>query len=215
MTKVKICGLSEIEPALVAGRAGADFVGLVFAPSKRRVSPEEALPIVEAVHSLRPCPAVVGVFVNSPFQEVNQIANYCQLDLVQLSGDETWEYCQQIEKPVIKAIHVSHRWSAEELLAHLENGQRIPGSQSPIYLLDTLVEHQYGGTGQVFAWEIARQVTTKFPVVIAGGLHPGNVGQLVASLKPWGVDVSSGVETDGVKDVEKIKAFVKAVRSTQ
>jgi len=184
MTRVKICGLSEIEHALAAGRAGADFVGLVFAPSKRRVSQEKALPVVEAVHSLSSRPAVVGVFVNSPFQEVNRIADYCQLDLVQLNGDETWEYCRQIEKPLIKAIHTSHKWSAEELLARLENGQQMLGSRSLIYLLDTLVEHQYGGTGQSFGWEIARQVTVKFPVVIAGGLHPQNVGQVVNSLRP-------------------------------
>lgn len=213
MTRVKICGLSEIEHVLVAGRAGADFVGLVFAPSKRRISLEKALPVVEAVHHLNSQLAVVGVFVNSSFQEVNRIADYCQLDLVQLSGDESWEYCQQIEKPLIKAIHISHKWSAEELLTRLENGQRVLGSKSPIYLLDTLVEHQYGGTGQSFSWEIARQVTAKFPVVIAGGLHPQNVGQVVSSLRPWGVDVSSGVEADGVKDTEKIKVFVNAVRS--
>jgi len=213
VTRVKICGLSEVEYALAAARAGADLLGLVFAPSKRRVSPKKALPLVKAVHGLRSRPAVVGVFVNSPVQEVNQIADYCQLDLVQLSGDETWEYCQQIEKPVIKAIHISRRSSAEGLLAHLENSQRVLGSSSPIYLLDTFVERQYGGTGQSFIWEIARHVTAKFPVVIAGGLRPQNVGQVVASLRPWGVDVSSGVETNGVKDVEKIKAFVKAVRS--
>ena len=156
MTKVKICGLTEIEHALVAGRAGADFLGLVFAPSQRQVSPEKALPIVEAVRGLNPYPLVVGVFVNAPAQEVNHIANHCRLDWVQLSGDETWEYCQQIEKPVIKAIHVSRMCSAEELLARLENSQRVLGSSSPIYLLDTFVKRQYGGTGQSFVWEIAR-----------------------------------------------------------
>jgi Phosphoribosylanthranilate isomerase len=215
VTKVKICGLFEIEHALAAARAGADFLGLVFAPSKRRVSPGKALSLVEAVHSLRPRPAVVGVFANSPVQEVNQIADYCQLDLVQLSGDETQEYCQQIERPVIKVIHVSRRFSAEKLLTHLENNQRVLGSSSPIYLLDTLVKHQHGGTGQSFAWEIAREVTAEFPVIIAGGLHLQNVGQVITSLRPWGVDVSSGVETDGVKDVEKIRCFIKAVRSMQ
>ena len=105
-------------------------------------------------------------------------------------------------------------WGEVELLAHLEEGQQVLDTRSPVYLLDTFVEHKYGGTGRTFAWETARQAAGKFPLIIAGGLHAGNVGQVVASLKPWGVDVSSGVETGGVKDVEKIKAFIRAVRST-
>ncbi len=215
MTRVKICGLTEIEHALVAAEAGADFLGLVFASSQRQVSPEKALSLVEAVYSLRPHPVVVGVFANSPAGEVNRIADYCRLDWIQLSGEESWEYCQHIEKPVIKAIHVSPGMQEEELFSYLEDGQRVLGSRSPVYLLDTFVQHQYGGTGQAFGWEIARRAVASFSLIIAGGLHPGNVGQVVASLGPWGVDVSSGVETDGVKAVDKIKAFVKAVRSTQ
>jgi phosphoribosylanthranilate isomerase len=134
------------------------------------------------------------------------------LDWVQLSGDETWEYCQQIEKPVIKAIHVSREWGEGELLACLQGSERL-GSRPPIYLLDTLVKDKYGGTGQAFAWEIARRAVAKYPVIIAGGLHAGNVGAVVASLRPWGVDVSSGVEGGGGKDIDKIKAFIQAVRS--
>ena len=106
-------------------------------------------------------------------------------------------------------------WDEKELLAHLENGQRALGSRAPIYLLDTWLEQKYGGTGQAFAWEIAQRAVAEYRLIIAGGLHPGNAGQVVASLRPWGVDVSSGVESQGVKDVEKIKAFVQAVRSAQ
>ena len=211
MTKVKICGISEVFQAKAAIEAGADLIGVVLAPSPRQVTYEKAREIVAALkeHYF----PVVGVFVNMPATKVNAVAAFCGLDWVQLSGDETWEYCQEIEKPVIKAIHVSPDWDEEKLLAHLEDGQRVLGSRSPIYLLDTLVENQYGGTGQTFAWEIARGAVAKYPVIIAGGLHPGNVGQVVASLRPWGVDVSSGVESGGVKDVDKIKAFVQAVRS--
>ena len=211
MTKVKICGISEVFQAKAAIEAGADLIGVVLSSSPRQVTYEKAREIAAAVKKYD-IPAV-GVFVNMPATEVNTVASSCELDWVQLSGDETWEYCQQMEKPMIKAIHVSPDWDEEKLLAHLEDGQRVLGSRSLIYLLDTLVENQYGGTGQTFAWEIARQAAVKYPVIIAGGLHPGNVGQVIADLRPWGVDVSSGVESGGVKDVGKIKAFVQAVRS--
>jgi phosphoribosylanthranilate isomerase len=208
LTKIKICGINDVSYARAAVEAGADLIGVVFAPSPRQVSHEKAKEIAAAVKKYVP---VVGVFVNMPAATVNSLASSCQLDWVQLSGDESWEYCQEIEKPVIKTIHISPEWDEEELLVHLEDGQRL--DRPPVYLLDTLVENKYGGTGQVFSWEVASGAVTKFPVIIAGGLDPGNVGQVVASLRPWGVDVSSGVESEGVKDVDKIKAFVQAVRS--
>jgi len=211
LTKVKICGITEVSYAQAAIEAGADLIGVVLAPSPRRVSYEKAGEIAAAVkkHNL---PAV-GVFVNMPAATVNTVASACGLDWVQLSGNENWEYCQQIEKPVIKAIHISPSLSERELLAEMENGQKMPGSLSLIYLLDTFVEDKYGGTGQAFAWEIARRAVAKYPVIIAGGLQPENVGEVVSDLRPWGVDVSSGVESQGVKDVEKIKAFIQAARS--
>jgi len=211
VTRVKICGITGVSYARAAIEAGADLIGVVFAPSPRQVTHEKAREIVAAVkeHDL---PAV-GVFVNMPASTVNAVAALCELDWVQLSGDESWEYCRQIEKPVIKVIHIMPDWDEEELLAHLEEGQRALGSRSPLYLLDTFVEQKYGGTGKAFAWETARRAVAKYPVIIAGGLHPENVGEVVSSLKPWGVDVSSGVESRGVKDVAKIKAFVRAVRS--
>jgi len=209
LTRVKICGITDVSYARAAIEAGVDLIGVVFAPSPRQVTYEKAREIVAAVkkHGL----PVVGVFVNMPAATVNTVASSCGLDWVQLSGDEDWEYCQEIEKPLIKAIHISPQWDEEELLVHLEDGQRL--DRPPVYLLDTLIENKYGGTGQAFAWEIARGAAAKYPVLIAGGLNPTNVRQVVSSLKPWGVDVSSGVESEGVKDVDKIKAFVQAVRS--
>jgi phosphoribosylanthranilate isomerase len=211
LTKVKICGITDVFHAQAAMEAGADLIGVVFASSPRQVTYDKAREIVAAVkkHYF----PVVGVFVNMSADTVNTVAYACGLDWVQLSGDETWEYCQEIEKPVIKAIHISPNLSERELLAQMGDGQRALGSRSPIYLLDTLVEQKYGGTGQAFAWEIAKRAVAEYPTIIAGGLHPENVGQVVSNLRPWGVDVSSGVESEGVKDVDKIKAFVKAVRS--
>jgi len=211
MVRVKICGLSEVESVLTAGEAGADFLGLVFAPSRRRVTPEEASRLVEAVHDLRPRPAVVGVFVNAATEEVNGIADRCRLDWVQLSGDESWEYCREIRRPIIKAIHITGGQKTDEILTNIEEGQKILG-QGFTCLLDTHSGDAYGGTGQTFNWQLAGEVAARFPVIVAGGLTPDNVSQLVRNVHPWGVDVSSGVETGGENDPVKINAFIETVR---
>jgi len=215
MTKIKICGLINEMDAVFAAEAGADFLGLVFAPSKRRVLPEEALQIVEAVYMLKHRPLIVGVFVNLPAREVNSITAYCHLDMVQLSGDESWSYCLDIERPIIKVIHVKADQMLDYVLFEIEEGYKAGLKQKPIYLLDTKTEEAYGGTGKVFNWSLAKNVSDRYPIIIAGGLMPKNVGKLIKDANPWGVDVSSGVESDGMKDIKKINYFIKAVRQAE
>jgi len=211
MSRIKICGITEIAHVEAAAEAGADLIGVfVNTPSPRQITPEKAVEIASAAKK-QGLP-VVGVFVNAPAAEVNNIASGCGLDWVQLSGDEDTECCRQIEKPLIKAVHIAPDWDEPYLLDHLESYQRELHHNSPIYLLDTHVEGKYGGTGQSFSWDIAKRAAESYPVIIAGGLNPKNVGRVVAELKPWGVDVSSGVESGGAKDIKKIKAFIAAVR---
>ena len=214
MTYIKICGIRDENHALAAIEAGADFIGLVFAPSKRQVSPAKAREIASAVKKNNDTAKVAGVFVNAPTSRVNELTDFCTLDWVQLSGDESWEYCHELKKAIIKVIHVSSGQKTDEILAAIETGYQLLPEKELICLLDSRVGGAYGGTGQVFNWQLAREVSVRFPVMIAGGLTPANVGQLVREVQPWGVDVSTGVESNGLKDTSKIKAFVKAVRST-
>lgn len=211
MTRIKICGIRDETHALAAVQAGADFIGLVFAASQRQVSPARAREIASAAKKSSDITKVVGVFVNAPSSEVNDLADFCPLDWVQLSGDESWEYCREIVRPVIKAIRID-RQSPEELHAELSSGDRLLPAQGFITLLDSRVEGKYGGTGESFDWDLVQKVAKGFPVIVAGGLDPKNVARLIERVAPWGVDVSSGVETGGFKDTSKIEAFIGAVR---
>ena len=214
MTRIKICGIREETHALAAAEAGADFIGLVFAPSQRQVTPAQGKKIASAVKQSGKATRVAGVFVNMPASKVNKIAELCNLDWVQLSGDESWEYCTKVDRPVIKSVRIGQQHPME-LYAHLAIGERVLVNQQRVYLLDSQVKGSYGGTGIAFDWRLARHAAERFPVVIAGGLTPENVAQAIKTVAPWGVDVSSGVETDGIKDMVKIRAFIEAVRRTE
>ena len=210
MTRVKICGIKEPSQAIAAAAAGADYIGIVMAPSKRRVDIEQARAIAAAVKGSGTL--TVGVFVNMPAAEINRIAKYCNFDRIQLSGDEPWEYVQELHRPAIKAIKISKEYSSEKLFNELSSGYK-KANYYFLPLLDCAVNGSYGGTGKSFDWTIARKASGKYRFVLAGGLTPGNVAEAIASARPWGVDVSSGVETNGLKDIDKIKKFISAVRS--
>ncbi len=212
MVKIKICGIKDEGAALAAARAGADFLGLVFAPGTRQVSPARGADLAQVVKAAGYNPALVGVFVDSPADEVNAIARRCRLDWVQLSGHERWEYTRRMEKPVIKAIHIKHGIHPGQVLSDISHGLACRAPERLIFLLDTHYDEIGGGGGSPFDWDIALQVGQSCPVMVAGGLTPDNISQLMERCRPWGVDVSSGVESDGHKDANKIKAFIDNAR---
>lgn len=201
---VKICGLTETEHAQKAAGYGADLLGFVFAASKRRVSPETARIII---NHLPASVSKVGVFVNADCQLVNEIASFCGLDYVQLHGHETPAECKMISLPVIKGFRIKDQYSLEQLAPYQDSVE--------IFLLDTFVEGVPGGTGKTFDWDLARQAASYGKVMLAGGLEPANVTMAIAEARPYGVDVSSGVETAGVKDLVKIQAFIGQVRGRE
>lgn len=213
MTLVKICGIKDAAHAKAIAEAGAGFIGLVFAPSPRQVTANHAQQIIALMNN-NTTPNTVGVFVNAPAATVNSIADSCHLDWVQLNGDEPWEYCRELNRPVIKVIRVSRNYKPEQIIADLAYGEKILAKQKHIFLIDSNVPHKYGGTGQPFNWKLARPIAERFPVIIAGGLTPENVSDAIEIIRPWGVDVSSGVETGGTKDLQKILKFINAVKKT-
>ncbi len=213
MTRIKICGIKTEAHALAAAEAGADFIGFIFTRSARQVTPAQAKKITAVLkESKKVGPEIVGVFVNTPFYVVNRIVEFCCLNRVQLSGDENIEYCREITYPVVKVMRVSQHYQPEQVCRDLAAWSKALVKQEHRFLLDAYDPDRYGGTGRKLDWNVAGEIAKRFGVILAGGLTPQNVGAVIRIAQPWGVDVSSGVETGGEKDVEKIKAFIKAVR---
>jgi phosphoribosylanthranilate isomerase len=161
---------------------------------------------IEGVEEALGCrrPLLVGVFADQDADTINAIAAECGLDLVQLSGSEPWEMCGMISRPVLKCMKVREGQTATVVVAQVRAGG--------ILLLDPFVAGTYGGTGARLDWEMAAEVARGRSLVLAGGLTPENVGDAVRQVRPWAVDVSSGVETDGAKDPQKIRAFIQAAK---
>lgn len=197
--KVKICGIKDLSTALAAAEAGADALGFVFAPGPRQVDRETARSICS---ELPPFVTRVGVFVNAPAAVVEETADYCGLDALQLHGDEPPEYCRKFKYKVIKAFRVKDAASLEVVKKY----------RCAAFLLDAYVPGVPGGTGRSFDWTLARELALTRPVILAGGLNPENVRRAVDVARPYAVDVSGGVETNGKKDIEKIRLFIRQAR---
>lgn len=199
MVRVKICGIRTLEAALAAMEAGADALGFVFAPSSRRIDPGEAARIIG---QLPPFISTVGVFVNASRRQVQEIVETCRLDLLQFHGEEPPAYCRGWRQPVVKGFRVRDDSVLEQVARY----------DVAACLLDAYVPGQAGGTGRSFNWELARQAGSGRRIILAGGITPENVEQAVSRARPYAIDVSSGVETGGVKDPVKIAALLRVVR---
>ncbi len=209
---VKICGIMQPEQALSAATAGADMIGLVFAHSRRELSVAQAEAIRSALDRLARRPVVVGVFVNETQDRIDDIARRVRLDAVQLSGDETPEEvgaCIHFY-PVIKALRFVPGTAQEEAISMLARYRAVASDDRLKLLVDTHNPGVYGGTGETSDWALAAKLAAREELIVAGGLNPGNVAEAVVSIAPWGVDVSSGVESGGVKDPTLIRSFIRA-----
>jgi phosphoribosylanthranilate isomerase len=223
MTKVKICGLTNLADARFAAEAGADFLGFIFyKPSPRYVKPEtvkEIVSILTKLKTLNPKPVYVGVFVNEGAESVSEILDFCRLDAAQLHGDEPPEFVSHFGGRAYKALRPQSREEAEMLVnkySGLNKSSAASNSESsnpPSFLLDAYHPNLYGGAGHVTDWSMAAVMARQQRIMLAGGLTPANVAHAIQAVHPWGVDVSSGVELEkGRKDYGKVQAFIKAAK---
>jgi len=200
MTWIKICGITNIEDGLKAASLGVDALGFIFAHSLRRVKPDIAREIIRIL----PTPLLkVGVFVNEDPEEVLRVTEYCGLNILQFHGEESPEYCQKFPFPIIKAIRIRDIESLKEMAKYPHVS----------ILLDTYHPMKFGGTGSSFPWEVALKAKEEGNFILSGGLNPGNIGEAIKKVRPFGVDVCSGVESvPGKKDLSKMIELVKEVK---
>jgi phosphoribosylanthranilate isomerase len=206
MVKVKICGITNLKDARAAIAAGADAVGFVFAESPRRISHLAAKGIIEKV---KPVVNFVGVFADAPQKTVKKTTTSCRIDTLQFHGHESPAYCRYFmdTHKVIKAFRIKDKEDLQRLKRYKVDG----------YLLDTFVKGAKGGTGRAFDWRLASQAKKLVhPVILSGGLNPKNVSGAIRAVRPYAVDVSSGVESrPGKKDARLIKRFMDAARGNK
>jgi phosphoribosylanthranilate isomerase len=208
-TKIKICGITNLEDARFASGALADYLGFIFyEKSPRYIEPAEAGAIINWLEG----PEKVGVFVNQPLDDVNRIAKETGLDYVQLHGEESVEYCQLIEKPVIKVIHIE-----EETVSYLlEHQIKQYEPVADFLLFDTKIDGLWGGTGTPFDWSVLKEAAIDIPFFLSGGLHSDNIAEAIQKVQPYAADISSSLEQKpGLKDFEKIEVFMDKMRTLE
>ncbi len=211
--KIKICGITSFDDAYAAIDVGADLLGFNFySKSPRYITPETARKIAARIRTDGRRPLLVGVFVNSPLEEVRSILEITRIDLAQLHGDEPVRMVEQLNGRGFKALRPT-----SETEAVIAAEWFAPyGPNAPVLLIDAYRKDHYGGTGHTADWSIATRLAQRYPILLAGGLTPENVAEAIQQVSPWGVDVASGVEVSpGKKDMEKMKLFVESVRANE
>ena len=205
-TRIKICGITRIDDALCAASAGADAIGLIFYPPSPRVVTIEQAASISAV--LPPFVSTVALFVNASVQEIEGVIRHLRPSILQFHGDEDAAFCTQFGVPFIKAGRVGETMRPADLLEYADEFKTARA-----VLLDTLARGLYGGSGESFDWKLI-PTEMRRRVLLSGGLHPENVSGAIHLIRPWAVDVSSGVEASkGVKDHAKIHKFIEEVRN--
>jgi phosphoribosylanthranilate isomerase len=211
MVMIKICGITNLADARAASDAGADLLGFVFFPqSPRYVEPEGARRIVDGLKNHGSASEVAGVFVDEPLEYVRRIMDQVGLDWVQLHGAEPPEMLGELMPRVYKALRPR---DAADAAAQISTYRAILGKNSPAFVVDAFEAARFGGTGRCADWSLAAQIATEFPILLAGGLSALNVDAAIHSVRPWGVDVSSGVEDrPGIKNHKKLREFIETVK---
>ncbi|MEO6421443.1 MAG: phosphoribosylanthranilate isomerase [Candidatus Nitrotoga sp.] len=202
MTRIKICGITRVEDILAASNSGADAIGLVFyEKSPRYVTLKQAAKLAAVIP---PFVTLVGLFVNASAEAVQETLHHVPLDVLQFHGEEEPKFCAQFNRPYLKALRVKYGVDLVQCAARYKDSQGL--------LLDAFIEGKHGGTGVSFDWTLIPH-NLPLPVILSGGLHASNVTDAIKQVRPWAVDVSSGVEASkGLKDSVKIAAFINEVK---
>lgn len=210
---IKMCGNRSATDLINAADAGADLLGIIFADAWRRIPVDHAKEIVATLRGeANHVPTVVGVFVDQPVEEVNATADAVGLDMIQLHGTEPPDYWEQMERPLIICRRISSSLTPEQVEDELGVVKEFTQQTNSLSLIEPHVEGEPGGAGVSLDFALAERLARRYSFILAGGLGPGNVGEAIHAVRPWGVDVSSGVETDRVKDPAKVGRFVYEAR---